>query len=721
MPTRRCFKCMNELSGTTPICPKCGFDNTHPAQSSPAALPCGTVLHERYMIGRMLGQGGFGITYIGFDYTLETPVCIKEFFPVGGAMRSPGSTHVYWGTDTTGAAMKQGRETFVKEARKAVKVRSLGSVVNVWDVFYENETAYIVMEYISGVTLKDYLIRRGRVLDVKECTELLLPVIHDLQGVHEKGIVHRDISPDNLMIREDGRVMLLDLGAAKDLSKGSTQSSQLVAKRGFSPPEQYTEKGEIGPWTDVYAMCATIYWCMTGKTIPEAMERMLGDAIEYPDSLPPAWAEVLRRGLEMNSNDRINDMCKLEGALKAAASNEGTDKPATNEGKDKPAEERKQERNTAKPIKSETDEFAESHNSKTERKAEKDINNKTNGKNTGAGLFPIPIGVVIAIAALVVIVIFVVLKPSPKPNPGGGDNPAQIVEEAENTEEEIKVPDEVTETDATDEKPDEQLPSEQIVLSGTLSKDKFQEWADRTAVEVEFLSTLDGAPSDAIDLSEEGNRSVLGWVEEYETNEREITAICIAGNGYIKAPKDCSFLFSDKKAEDNDSKRWLMLERINGAGYLDMSQVQDTHEMFSFCQSLVTLDVSGWDISNVTDVNCMFVCCRKLQELDVSDWNTSNVTDMHSMFWLCDSLQTLNVSNWDTSKVNNMFGVFLGCSSLTELNVSNWDTSNVTDMRNMFYDCSSLEVLDVSKWDLSSLTRSESAFDYTKWQDNPPF
>ena len=318
MPTRRCYNCMNELVGEAKICPACGFDNSLYVQPD-EALPCGTVLRERYMIGRVLCQGGFGLTYIGYDQALGTPVCIKEYFPAGGAMRGQdGSTKVRWSAGSTGTALKEGRETFVEEAKKAARVRSLNSVVSVWDVFDENDTSYIVMEYVNGVTLKEYLIIRGTVMDTEECLRLLLPVIRDLQKVHEKGIVHRDISPDNLMVREDEKVMLLDLGAAKDLLKGKEQSSMLVHKKGFSPPEQYTEGTKIGPWTDVYAMCATIYWCMTGKNVPDAMDRMMGDSPEYPESMPEALKAVLEHGLEVKPSDRIQDMEELERGLEEA-------------------------------------------------------------------------------------------------------------------------------------------------------------------------------------------------------------------------------------------------------------------------------------------------------------------------------------------------------------------------------------------------------------------
>ena len=265
MEFTRCYSCMGELDRPGGRCPHCGSDNTAAvkAQSS-HALPCGYLLHGKYLIGRMLGQGGFGVTYIGWDLALELRVCIKEYFPAGAAMRSNTlSTTVTWSGGDSAEELKRGRESFIKEARKAVKLRKLNAVVQVWDVFYENDTAYLVMDYIDGVTLKNHLIETRRPLSEEECVRLLTPVMEDLEEVHARGIIHRDISPDNLMLQPDGTLVLLDIGAAKDLSGGNGQSSVLVAKKGFSPLEQYASGGNIGPWTDVYALCATIVYCVT--------------------------------------------------------------------------------------------------------------------------------------------------------------------------------------------------------------------------------------------------------------------------------------------------------------------------------------------------------------------------------------------------------------------------------------------------------------------------
>ena len=319
MEFKRCYSCMHTLENPGAVCPRCGYDNTKaPAAQPDYILPCGTVLNGRYVIGKMLGQGGFGISYIAYNLALDTPVCIKEYFPAGAAMRSSSSSRqVLWSGSETAEELKQGRESFVKEARKAVKLRDLNHVVKVWDVFYENETAYIAMDYIEGETLKSWLLRRGKPIDEKTCFAMLEPVMLDLQEVHERGIIHRDIKPDNLMMTPSGNLMLLDLGAAKDLSGGSSQSSYMVASQGFSPIEQYTQGGSIGPWTDVYAMCASLYYCVTGKLLPTPMDRMLSDRPDL-SGFSPDVAAVLKKGLAIKPEERIKSMAELREAMQAA-------------------------------------------------------------------------------------------------------------------------------------------------------------------------------------------------------------------------------------------------------------------------------------------------------------------------------------------------------------------------------------------------------------------
>ncbi|MDE5893780.1 MAG: protein kinase, partial [Acetatifactor sp.] len=323
MNISRCVNCMEDMenvSGT--ICPRCHFDNARAAEAqSPYAIRQNSILHGRYLIGNVLGQGGFGITYIAFDLVLSIKVAIKEYFPMGIAMRDPGSSNtLLWHSTQVNTEQRQsGQESFLKEARRIAKIDQIPSIVRVRDTFFDNETAYIVMDFVEGITLKDKLIKGGSI-SFSECMRYLTPMMEGLAQVHKAGIIHRDISPDNIIIQANGSVKLLDLGAAKDISTGQGQQSQLVAKKGFSPLEQYTEAGRIGPWTDVYALCATIYYCVTGKLVLNALDRMGNEEIVFPESMEePLAAHVklaLKAGLALEAKNRIQSVEELLARLK---------------------------------------------------------------------------------------------------------------------------------------------------------------------------------------------------------------------------------------------------------------------------------------------------------------------------------------------------------------------------------------------------------------------
>ena len=263
---------MHALAAGETFCSECGRPYGS-VETEPFALKPGTILDGKYLVGEMLGQGGFGITYIGFDLLLEQKVAIKEYYPMSTGMVSrENSTTVVWSSAVMQkSGMEKGFDSFLKEARKMAKLGGISGVVGVKSVFIQNETAYIVMDFIEGETLLKKLQREGP-MDYGTCISLMTPIMQALAEVHKHGIIHRDISPDNIMVQSDGKLILLDLGAAKDLDiqgkDGNVQSSQMVAKHGFSPVEQYGQAGKIGPWTDVYAMAATIYYCCTGVLPP---------------------------------------------------------------------------------------------------------------------------------------------------------------------------------------------------------------------------------------------------------------------------------------------------------------------------------------------------------------------------------------------------------------------------------------------------------------------
>ena len=315
MEINRCPHCMQELTGPKgSACPFCGFD----AQKSPQpaeAMPRNTVLNGKYLVGDVLGRGGFGITYIGFDLSLESRVAIKEYYPSGAAMRREGESELYWSsTYKFRSSREDAKNYFLKEARKMARVENIPSVVRVRETFLANETAYIVMDYVEGETLRARLRREGA-MTYTACYALLRPMMQDLCKIHRQGVIHRDISPDNIMIQQDGSIKLLDLGAAKDLNKHSDEVSVPVGKNGYSPMEQYLNNGSIGPWTDVYALCATIYYACYGVRVPQSLERLEQDTLRFDlptrEPIPPYVVEALRKGLAVRAADRTQSVDEL--------------------------------------------------------------------------------------------------------------------------------------------------------------------------------------------------------------------------------------------------------------------------------------------------------------------------------------------------------------------------------------------------------------------------
>lgn len=307
----RCMHCMREMEDNAPICSFCGTPADAP-QENADALPLGTVLRNRFLVGRELGRGGFGITYIGFDQYLECRVAIKEYYPQSLAARLPGESNVFW---RNSQMRDTGCRSVIREAQKMHRLGDLSVAVRVQDVFLANNTAYIAMDFVEGVTLKSYLMKNG-VLPPERCLKLIMPVVDTMSQMHREGIIHRDISPDNIMIQPDHTPRLLDLGAAKD-TQTSTGTTMLVARNGFSPWEQYQTNGSIGPWTDVYALCATIYYCLTGKVPPAAIDRLGNEELTFrsPFPLPGALCDTIRNGMRVSPQQRISDMTELKRCL----------------------------------------------------------------------------------------------------------------------------------------------------------------------------------------------------------------------------------------------------------------------------------------------------------------------------------------------------------------------------------------------------------------------
>ena len=277
----------------------------------------GTRLIGRYTIEGVLGQGGFGITYLGIDELHEKKVAIKEFFPQGIVTRNieyqDTVTVTFVGEKDN---YEKGKERFLKEARTMAKFSKDEGIVKALDFFEINNTAYIVMEYLEGITLKQYL-RENQRIAPEDLIELLVPLIESLDEIHSQGMIHRDISPDNIMVLPDGRIKLMDFGAARDYTEFGEKSLSIVLKPGYAPPEQYQTHGIQGPWTDIYALCATMYKCITGENPPDAIERVMDDHLKkisaFGIPVLPQIEEAIIKGMSVAANDRyqnVGDFCE---------------------------------------------------------------------------------------------------------------------------------------------------------------------------------------------------------------------------------------------------------------------------------------------------------------------------------------------------------------------------------------------------------------------------
>ena len=313
-------------------CPTCGAQNS---QGVSQCWRCGTFLLSLYLpvgtklrggaytIGKVLGQGGFGITYKGSDTRLHRVVAIKEFF-LQGCIRQ--GTAVSIATPSiTPADFEAMKQRFLQEARTLARFNHHG-IVRVYDVFEENRTAYIVMEFLQGKPLSRILEERGGRMEEQEALRYIAQVCEALELIHSSGILHRDIKPDNIMVCDDGRVVLIDFGAAREFAARATQRHTIILTPGYAPLEQYSERGQRGPFTDIYALSATLYHLLTGEVPVPAPERRVGiplpDVRQLNPRISPHVAQAIMQGLEMDSDKRpqtARDFLNMLQARRVAA------------------------------------------------------------------------------------------------------------------------------------------------------------------------------------------------------------------------------------------------------------------------------------------------------------------------------------------------------------------------------------------------------------------
>ncbi len=304
--------------GESPVCPFCGYSENTPPVASHYLIP-GTMLAGKYLVGKGLGHGGFGVTYLAYDMVLGIKLAIKEYLPQDCASRVPGQKNVTPFSGEGAKRFQMGLESFLQEARNLARLDGQPGVVGVRDFFTENNTAYLVMNYLEGITLKDVLVgRKGQPMPYDQVLGIMLPVMNALERVHAIGLLHRDVSPDNIFLTRQGQAVLIDFGAARQ-SMGAQTSVSVILKPGYAPAEQYTSHGKQGPWTDVYALGASMYRALTGIIPPEALERTPTDKLIPPSRLGiqmPRYAEeALLRAMAVPAQARFQSVAEFRAAL----------------------------------------------------------------------------------------------------------------------------------------------------------------------------------------------------------------------------------------------------------------------------------------------------------------------------------------------------------------------------------------------------------------------
>ena len=635
--SKRCFKCMKEIDEHTFLCPHCGFDNEH-IDGPEYAMKLGTILHEQYLIGTVLGQGGFGITYVGYDISLELKVCIKEYYPMGQVSRSSEiSNTVNWNrTQITQEQWENSCRNFIKEAQRVERIFTLPGIVRIRNTFFENDSAYIVMDYIDGITLKDKLKQSGP-MTFEECRKLFVPLMKSLEDLHRQNVIHRDISPDNIMVAENGRLWLLDLDASKAIEDLQEGMSKLVMKKGFSPPEQYSTGVEIGPWTDVYALTATMYYCITGKLMPDALDRMMKSREipfdnGYGKELTPEMRDIFERGMDVRRESRIQTVSELREKLETVG---------------------------IKKKKS----FWKSRKFK--------------------------LGVLVAVVGGIIVTnsflnIMINIKISGRQEQSQKKNILMKQDKA------LMVAPDDDEEDYEYKVFHSEYDKENILSITFLDNlDNIQEDA------WDVSENRDGSVMAWVVPNEDKYDLYIGADGQIMGN-RECSELF---SGYDHLEKiDFNDCFNTEMVEDM-CEMFQGCERLQEIDLSDFNtkNVTDMSGMFNDCLQITKINVSRFDTSKVKNMSSMFKDCVSLKNLDVENFDTGNVENMSEMFKRCFALVNLNLESFDTGNVKFMQDMFKDCSELVNLDISNFDTKHVTNMSNMFYGCEVLESFDPSK------------------------
>ena len=312
-----CEYCFEPMHPAMNVCPRCGSQYNAAAYSD--CLPVGYMLAGKYLIGRPLGQGGFGKTYLAFDFQKRARVAVKEYFPEVYAYRDSGSTMVK--TKQNSAIYKRGVKRFYEEACTLNKFRDCSQIVRVEKMYKENNTSYYVMEYLTGKDLLAYL-RDNMSFDESVVIDIGLELLEGLELLHKNGVLHRDISPDNIFLCDNGQLKLIDFGASKMKMGEMSSSISAVVKPGFAPFEQYKTNESQGPWTDIYALGATLYFLLKQKRPPEAVARIQNGALDF-SGISPSFAAVLNKMMAVDPKYRFRSVYELRPVLQSLQHHQG--------------------------------------------------------------------------------------------------------------------------------------------------------------------------------------------------------------------------------------------------------------------------------------------------------------------------------------------------------------------------------------------------------------
>ena len=302
-----CLNCLNTYEEGVKVCPHCGLGNWK-YQAAEKTLELGTMLKSRYKIGTVIGDGGFGITYRAVDMNTGKGVAVKEFYPREVVARSSmdHTTVKLVNRDNT-AQFQKGLNSFLEEANGLARFNNTDKIVNVYDFFEQNGTAYIVMEYLRGKPLSRYAKDHGGKISVSAAINVIMKMCEALSYVHGAGMVHRDISPDNIFVEKTGKIKLIDFGAARESYGNEEKTLSIVLKPNYAPPEQFRKKSRQGPWTDVYALGATVYKLLTGRTPDQAIDRIMEDEMQVPSRYNPEVPLFLDRIVMKMMAPKIED------------------------------------------------------------------------------------------------------------------------------------------------------------------------------------------------------------------------------------------------------------------------------------------------------------------------------------------------------------------------------------------------------------------------------